>query len=72
MSLCCFMVIIVLALIVICIGRHMNLEEKNEERLRKLEDQLFYNPIIRATMLSGIKINMTALLVFRLLSHNRT
>ena len=38
MTLCCFAIIIVLALIAICIGRHMNLQEKNKERLHKLED----------------------------------
>ena len=33
----------------------------------KLEDQLFYNPVIRLTFLSGLKTNMTTALVFKLL-----
>ena len=64
MTLCLFLVIILLALLIIFIGRRSNLSDKNKERLKKLEDELFYNPIIRATLLSGIKVNITAMLVF--------
>ena len=70
MSLGMFGLIIGLTLIAICIGRRMKLQEKNVKRLHGLEDSLFYNPIIRVSMLSGIKTNMSALLIFRLMSHN--
>ena len=66
------LLILLISLLAIYIGRRMSLQEKNKERLRKLEDQLFYNPIIRATLLSGIKTNMSALLVFKLLPNNTT
>ena len=70
MSVSCLLLILLTALILIVIGRRMELQDKNKLRLRKLEDQLFYNPVIRATQLGGIKINMSALLIFKLLTDN--
>lgn len=70
MSIGVFSLIFGFSLIAICVGRRMKLQEKNQLRLRKLEDSLFYNPLIRAAFLSGIKTNMVALLVFKLMPHN--
>lgn len=37
-----------------------------------MEDQLFYNPMIRISLLSAVKANLTSNLVFRLLKEDRT
>ena len=66
-----FFFILLIALLIIFIGRRSKLSEKNELRLSKLEDQLFYNPVIRITFLSGIKNNIVSAMVFKLLPHDR-
>ena len=37
-----------------------------------LENQLFYNPVIRLTFLSALKTNMTTVLVFKLMRDDTT
>lgn len=64
-----FIFFTLLALLVLFIGKRIhNLSEKNKARLNKLEDILFFNPVIRLTFLSAIKVNIAALLVFKLLA----
>ena len=59
--------ILLLALLIIFIGRRCNLSDKNKLRLRKLEDSLFFNPVIRLTHLEAIKANIASSLIFKLM-----
>ena len=63
-----FALLLATALLIIFCGRRCDLSEKNAKRLQTLEDQLFYNPVIRLTFLSALKANLTPMLVFKLLS----
>lgn len=71
MSLAIFGVIIAISVIAICIGRRVEVSEKTKKKLNNLEDQLFYNPFIRISLLSGLKANLTSNLVFMLLRDNK-
>ena len=64
-----FTLILLLALLIIFIGRRLDLSDKNILRLKSLEDNLFYNPVIRLMFLEAIKTNISAALVFKLLGN---
>ena len=63
-----FILVLTTALLIVYFGRRCDLSDKNAQRLQSLEDQLFYNPVIRLSFLSALKANLTPMLVFKLLS----
>ena len=56
------MVLIIIVVVIICIARRTRLSDKNKERCDKLKGKIFYNALIRYTLLNALKLNLMAML----------
>ena len=63
-----FLLLITLVIIAILISRRVHLAPKIEKAKEWLKRKLFYNPMIRYAFLNALKINMAAILAFKLQS----
>ena len=59
------LVVVITSVAVFCLKR-CKLSEKGKERVKSLKQKIFWNPLIRYTMLSAIKLNISAMIIFRL------
>ena len=57
-----FVVLIIIVVVIICIARRTRLSDKNKERCDKLKGKIFYNALIRYTLLNALKLNLMAML----------
>mmetsp|Transcript_20732 Transcript_20732/g.25371 ORF Transcript_20732/g.25371 Transcript_20732/m.25371 type:complete len:301 (-) Transcript_20732:1007-1909(-) len=60
-----FVLIIIMLVAVIVISRRVKFSDKCRERVKKLKQKVFYNPIIRYLLLNSLKLNMSGLIVFK-------
>ena len=60
-----FLVLILLVLLALYCRKRCSLSEKAKICIEKIKRKIFWNPIIRSTMLGAIKLNMGAMMIFR-------
>ena len=65
MILLVFGLIILIVLITVKISRNYCQSEKCQERIKKIKQTLFYQSLIRYTLLNCLKLNLMAMLVFK-------
>ena len=59
------LVICVIVLLLWCRKRCTNLSEKNKQRIAGLKTKIFWNPLIRYTLLNALKLNMSAMTAYK-------
>ena len=57
-----FVGLIIIVLVIICVARRIRLSDKNKERCAMLKGKIFYNALIRYTLLNALKLNLMAML----------
>ena len=60
-----FLVLVLIIILMIQLKRRVKLSEKTKERIEKVKDKIFFNPIIRYLLLNSLKLNFAAFIVFR-------
>ena len=60
-----FLTLILLLVLAIKLKRKMALSDKTKERIVKIKEKIFYNPIIRYLLLNSLKLNFSAFIVYR-------
>ena len=61
-----FVILILLVAMTIIMVRRFKLSNKMKERINSLKTKIFWNPIIRYLILNSLKLNMSAIVVFKL------
>ena len=60
-----FIIIIALLVMVFFVSRYSRLSGKTHERINKVKRVIFWNPMIRYTMLNALKLYISALVIFK-------
>ena len=61
-----FVAIVLVVLLLLWLRKRCkNLSEKNKQRLDGLKSKVFWNPLIRYTLLNALKLNMTAMTTYK-------
>lgn len=61
-----FVAIILVVLLLLWLRKRCkNMSEKNKQRLDGLKSKVFWNPLIRYTLLNALKLNMTAMTAYK-------
>ena len=61
----CFLVIILVIILLICIAKKVKLSAKNQERIRNLKRKVFWNAFIRYLLLNTLKFLMSASIILK-------